>query len=391
MNIHEYQAKQILRKFDIQSPEGIIAYNVDEVFNAALKIQSKFWVLKAQVHAGGRSKVGGVKIVKRIGEIKDEASKMFRMKIITPQTGIEGIVVNRVYVEAMSEFEKEYYVSLVLDRSKNCISIAGSDMGGVEIENVAKQYPRKIVTVHVDYVIGLQNFHIAKLGFGMSFNKIQYENFSKVITKLYNLFISMDATQIEINPLVITQQNQFIALDAKCSFDDNALYRHPDLKKMRDYTKDNLQEIKAIELNLDYIKMNGSIGCMVNGAGLAMATMDMIKLYGSEPANFLDVGGDATTKKITQAFEIILSDTNIKGILINIFAGIMKCDAVANGIIEATKKIDLDIPIVTRLEGTNSKEGKEILQESNLKIKIASNLEDAVKKIIKAINKIKEE
>ena len=391
MNIHEYQAKQILRKFDLQSPEGIIAYNVDEAFNAALKLQSKFWVLKAQVHAGGRSKVGGIKIVKRIDEIKYEASKMFKMKIVTPQTGVEGIVVNKVYVEAMSEFQKEYYVSLVLDRSKNCITIAGSNMGGVDIEKIARQYPGKIITVNIDYVLGLQNFHIAKLGFGMSFSKIQYENFSKVVTKLYNLFISMDATQVEINPLVMTQENQFIALDAKCSFDDNALYKHPELKKMRDYTKDNLQEKKAIELNLDYIKMSGSIGCMVNGAGLAMATMDMIKLYGKEPANFLDVGGNATTKKITQAFKIMLSDTNIKGVLINIFAGIMKCDAVANGIIEATKKIDLDIPIVTRLEGTNSKEGKEILQKSNLKIRIASDLEDAVKKMIQAINKIKEE
>lgn len=391
MNIHEYQAKKILKKFGLHSPKGIIAYNVEEVFNAALKIKSKSWILKAQVHTGGRSKAGGIKIVKRIEIIKEEASKMFGMRVVTPQTGFEGMLVDKIYVEAISNFQKEYYISLVLDRSKQCITIAGSDMGGVEIEEIAKRYPNKIITTHIDYTIGLQNFHIAKLGFSMSFNSIQYQNFSNVIRKLYHMFIFTNATQIEINPLVITKQHRFIALDAKCSFDDNALYKHPDISRMRDYDKSQYQEMRATKLDLDYIKMNGDIGCMVNGAGLAMATMDIIKLYGKEPANFLDIGGDATTKKVTQAFKIILSDVNIKGVLINIFGGIMKCDAVANGIIDATKKINPSLPIVARLEGTNSKKGKEILKHSNLKIKIANNLEDAAKKIIKAINEIKEE
>jgi succinyl-CoA synthetase beta subunit len=294
--------------------------------------------------------------------------------------------VQKVYVEASSDIKKEYYVSLVLDRDNGCITVAASTEGGMEIEEVAKESPEKIITTHVDLTLGIQNFHIAKLSFGMGLDKNQSKSFFKVVRALYNSFVDTDASQIEINPLVETQEGDFIPLDAKFNFDDNALYKHPNIEAMRDLSEENPQEIEAKKFDLSYIKMDGSIGCMVNGAGLAMATMDIIKLYGGNPANFLDVGGGATTEKVTEAFKIILSDKNVKGILVNIFGGIMKCDIIANGIIAAAKDVNISVPLVVRLEGTNSELGKKILQESGLKLQAADDLGDAAKKIVNAIS-----
>ena len=386
MNIHEYQAKEILRKYGLELPEGILALNADEAVEAASKIKSKVWVLKAQVHAGGRGKAGGVKLAKTLDEVRDIASKMIGMKLVTPQTGAEGKIVSKIYVEAGSDIKKEYYVSVVLDRNNNCITIAASTEGGIDIEEVAKNSPEKIIAVNVDYTIGLQNFHIAKLGFGMGLDKVQLKNFAKVVRALYNSFIDTDASQIEINPLIETNDSKFIPLDAKFNFDDNALYKHPEIEKMRDIAEEDPQEVEARKYDLSYVKMDGSIGCMVNGAGLAMATMDIIKLYGKEPANFLDVGGGATTEKVTEAFKIILSDNNVKGILVNIFGGIMKCDIIANGIVTAAKEVKISVPVVVRLEGTNSEMGKKILKESGLKLEAANDLEDAAKKIVRAVS-----
>jgi len=386
MNIHEYQAKEILRKYGLELPEGILALNADEAVEAASKIKSKVWVLKAQVHAGGRGKAGGVKLAKTLDEVRDIASKMIGMKLVTPQTGAEGKIVNKIYVEAGSDIKKEYYVSVVLDRNNNCITIAASTEGGIDIEEVAENSPEKIRAVNIDYTIGLQNFHIAKLGFGMGLDKVQLKNFAKVVRALYNSFVDTDASQIEINPLIETNDSKFIPLDAKFNFDDNALYKHPEIEKMRDIAEEDPQEVEARKYDLSYVKMDGSIGCMVNGAGLAMATMDIIKLYGEEPANFLDVGGGATTEKVTEAFKIILSDDSVKGILVNIFGGIMKCDIIANGIVTAAKEVKISVPVVVRLEGTNSEMGKKILKESGLKLEAANDLEDAAKKIVSAVS-----
>ena len=386
MNIHEYQAKEILRKYGLELPEGILALNADEAVEAASKIKSKVWVLKAQVHAGGRGKAGGVKLAKTLDEVRDIASKMIGMKLVTPQTGAEGKIVSKIYVEAGSDIKKEYYVSVVLDRNNNCITIAASTEGGIDIEEVAENSPEKIRAVNIHYTIGLQNFHIAKLGFGMGLDKVQLKNFAKVVRALYNSFIDTDASQIEINPLIETNDSKFIPLDAKFNFDDNALYKHPEIEKMRDIAEEDPQEVEARKYDLSYVKMDGSIGCMVNGAGLAMATMDIIKLYGKEPANFLDVGGGATTEKVTEAFKIILSDDNVKGILVNIFGGIMKCDIIANGIVTAAKEVKISVPVVVRLEGTNSEMGKKILKESGLKLEAANDLEDAAKKIVSAVS-----
>ena len=386
MNIHEYQAKQILASYGLEVPQGILAHSADEAVEAAKKIKANFWVVKAQVHAGGRGKAGGVKLAKTLEEVKEVASKMLGMTLITPQTGEEGKEVRKVYVEASSNIKKEYYVSLVLDRDNECITVAASTEGGMEIEEVAKESPEKIIKAHVDLTLGIQNFHIAKLSFGMGLDKVQSKNFAKVVRALYSSFVDTDASQIEINPLVETQEGDFIPLDAKFNFDDNALYKHPNIEAMRDLSEENAQEIEAKKFDLSYIKMDGSIGCMVNGAGLAMSTMDIIKLYGGNPANFLDVGGGATTEKVTEAFKIILSDSNVKGILVNIFGGIMKCDIIANGIIAAAKDVKIAVPLVVRLEGTNADLGKKILQESGLKLEAADDLGDAAKKIVNAIS-----
>ena len=386
MNIHEYQAKEILRKYGLELPEGLLATNADEAVDAASKIKSNVWVIKAQVHAGGRGKAGGVKLAKTLDEVRDYTSNMIGMKLVTPQTGSEGKLVRKVYVEAGSNIKKEYYISVVLDRDNNCITIAASTEGGMEIEEVAKESPEKIITAQVDFTIGLQNFHIAKLGFGMGLDKAQLKSFAKVVRALYKSFVETDASQIEINPLIETEDSKFIPLDAKFNFDDNALYKHPDIEAMRDIQEEDPQEVEAKKYDLSYVKMDGSIGCMVNGAGLAMATMDIIKLYGKEPANFLDVGGGATTEKVTEAFKIILSDSNVKGILVNIFGGIMKCDIIANGIVTAAKEVQINVPVVVRLEGTNAEMGKKILQESGLKLEAANDLEDAAKKIVNVVS-----
>ncbi|MFQ3307636.1 MAG: succinyl-CoA synthetase beta subunit [Candidatus Midichloriaceae bacterium] len=386
MNIHEYQAKQILSKYGLEVPEGILANNVEEVIKATKSIKSDFWVLKAQVHAGGRGKAGGVKLVKTEEEARKEAASMFGMTLITPQTGEEGKIVHKIYVEASSNIKKEYYVSLVLDRNNESVTIIASTEGGMDIEEVAHNTPDKILNVHVDPTIGIHNFHIAKLAFGMGLNKIQIKSFSKVVKALYKSFVETDADQIEINPLVETDDGRFIPLDAKFNFDDNALYRHPDIEKMRDVKEEDEMEVEARKFDLSYVKMDGSIGCMVNGAGLAMATMDIIKHFGGEPANFLDVGGGATTEKVTEAFKIILSDQNVKGILVNIFGGIMKCDIIANGIVSAAKQINISVPVVVRLEGTNSELGKEILKKSGLSLKSADDLQDAAEKIVNMVN-----
>jgi succinyl-CoA synthetase beta subunit len=386
MNIHEYQAKQILAKYGIKVPQGILSHNADEAVEAAKKIKSDFWVVKAQVHAGGRGKAGGVKLAKTLEDVRQETSKMIGMTLVTPQTGAEGKEVRKVYIEASSVIKKEYYVSVAIDRDNECITIAASTEGGVDIEEVAHNSPEKIIAVQIDYTIGIQNFHVAKLGFGMGLNKLQLKNFAKVVNALYKAFIENDATQIEINPLIETEDSEFIPLDAKFNFDENALYKHPDIEAMRDLDEENAQEIDAKKYDLSYIAMDGSIGCMVNGAGLAMATMDIIKLYGSEPANFLDVGGGATVEKVTEALKIILHDQNVKGILVNIFGGIMKCDIIANGILSAAKNVKITIPLVIRLEGTNYELGKKILRDSGLKLEVANDLDDAVKKIIKSIS-----
>lgn len=385
MNIHEYQAKTILKKFGINVPEGYPALNVKEAVDAAKKLQengNKVFVVKAQIYAGGRGKGGGVKVVKSIAEVEEQAKKMLGMKLVTHQTGPYGRIVHRLYVEAGSNIKKEYYLSAVVDRKSKAIVFMASTEGGMDIEEVAAQHPEKIVTTKVDPASGISSFNARKLGFALGFDGELLKKFTKFLNGVYNAFIETDAAQIEINPLVQTAEGDLIALDAKYSFDDNALYRHPDLKELRDLNEEEPLEIEASKYDLSYIKMDGEIGCMVNGAGLAMATMDIIKLYGSSPANFLDVGGGATREKVTAAFKIIMSDPSVKGILVNIFGGIMRCDIVANGIVEAVKELKLSVPLVVRIEGTNVELGQKILNESGLNIISAENLIEAAKKIV---------
>lgn len=383
MNIHEYQAKEILKKYGLELPEGILALNADEAVEAASKIKSKVWVLKAQVHAGGRGKAGGVKLAKTLDEVRDIASNMIGMKLVTPQTGAEGKIVSKIYVEAGSDIKKEYYVSVVLDRNNNCITIAASTEGGMDIEEVAKNSPEKIIAVTVDYTIGLQNFHIAKLGFGMRLDKVQLKNFAKVVRALYNSFIDTDASQIEINPLIETNDSKFIPLDAKFNFDDNALYKHPEIEKMRDIAEEDSQEVEARKYDLSYVKMDGSIGCMVNGAGLAMATMDIIKLHGGSPANFLDVGGGADLDGMIQALRLLNEDSQVESILVNIFGGILRCDVLVQAIIQGTEKYNLKKPIVLRLKGTNSEIASELINKSNLSnIRSCNDLDKATRMVL---------
>ncbi len=385
MNIHEYQAKEILRSYGLNVPEGYLASTIEQAVENAKKIKSPFWVVKAQVHAGGRGKAGGVKLAKTLDEVSDVSSKMLGMKLVTNQTGEEGKIVNKIYIEASSDIAKEYYLSLVLDRATANVAIVASTEGGMEIEEVAHQSPEKIIKVFVDPSIGLQGFHLVKLGFGLGFDKEKVKKLSVIVKALYKAFIETDASQIEINPLVETSNGDFIILDAKFNFDDNALFRQKAVESMRDVHEENPLEIEAKKFDLSYIKMDGNIGCMVNGAGLAMATMDIIKLYGGNPANFLDVGGGATTEKVTEAFKIILSDENVKGILVNIFGGIMRCDIIANGIVEAAKQVNISIPVVVRLEGTNVEIGKKILKESGLKLITADDLGESAQKIVQEI------
>jgi succinyl-CoA synthetase beta subunit len=394
MDIHEYQGKEVLKRFGVPVPEGFKATSAKEAKEAAQRLPGPIYVVKSQIHAGGRGKGkfiespnsgGGVRVVKSADEVYNAAEDMLGKTLVTIQTGSEGKQVNRLYIEDGSNIKKEYYLSLLVDRNTSRVSFVASTEGGMNIEDVAHESPEKIITLDVDPAAGISSFHARKLGFALGFEGPQLKQFSNVVFSLYKAFIETDATQIEINPLVLTASGDIIVLDAKCSFDDNALYRHPDIEELRDETEENPQEKRAKDHELSYVKMDGSIGCMVNGAGLAMATMDIIKLKGSEPANFLDVGGGATRERVTEAFKIILSDPNVKGILVNIFGGIMRCDIIANGIIAAAEEVSLEVPLVVRLEGTNVEQGKDILNKSNLNLIAADDLEDAATKIVEAV------
>jgi succinyl-CoA synthetase beta subunit len=385
MNIHEYQAKEILKGFGVPVPKGIAAFSPKEAMEAAKQLDTSVYVLKAQIHAGGRGKAGGVKILKTPDEVFKNAQELLGKILITHQTGPNGKEVNRLYVEEGSQIKKEYYLSAVVDRDVSGVTFIASTEGGMDIEEVAENNPDKILKLSVDPVTGIQGFHVRKLGFSLGLQGQQLKQFGKIILSLYTACIKTDASQVEINPLVETESGEIIALDAKMNFDDNALYRHPEIVALRDETEEDALEVRAGKSDLSYIKMEGNIGCMVNGAGLAMATMDIIKLYGASPANFLDVGGGATTEKVTEAFKIILSDKSVSGILVNIFGGIMRCDIIANGIITAAKEVKINIPLVVRLEGTNVEQGKEILANSGLNIIAADDLDDAAKKIVSQV------
>ena len=386
MNIHEHQAKEILKEFGVPVSKGIVIFSLDEIKKKITELQSKKFVLKAQIHAGGRGKAGGVKLIKNISDIEKEAKKMMGKTLITHQTGPEGKKVKRLYIEEASEIYKELYLSCLIDRETAKIAFISSTEGGMDIEKVASETPNKIITNKIDLKEGgPSNEEIEKIISIFNFNDQQKNAATQIIKSLYDITIKKDASLIEINPLIITKTNELICLDAKMNFDDNAIFRRPEILKLRDLNEEDPAEIEASKHDLAYIKLNGSIGCMVNGAGLAMATMDIIQFYGKEPANFLDVGGGASKEKVTAAFKLILSDKNVKGILINIFGGIMRCDVLAQGVVDAANEIKLSIPLVVRLAGTNFKEGKDILDKSNLKILSASDLNDAAKKIIKAI------
>jgi len=387
MNIHEYQAKNLLKEYGVPVPEGIAAFTPEEAKAAAEKLNRDLYVVKAQIHAGGRGKAGGVKLVKTLDEVYDVASELIGKTLITHQTGAEGKEVNRLYIEEGSNISEELYLSAVLDRETSSITFIASKEGGVEIEEVAEKSPEKILKISVSPNIGLQGFHIRELAFGLGLTGDLIKEFSKLMHGVFKAFVATDASQLEINPLVITKENKIIALDAKMNFDSNALYRQQNILELRDETEEDALEVKASKFGLSYIKMDGKIGCMVNGAGLAMATMDIIKLYGSEPANFLDVGGGANKEKVTEAFKIILSDENVEGILVNIFGGIMRCDIIAEGVVAAAKEVKISVPLVVRLEGTNVEKGKEILSNSGLAIIPADDLDDAASKIVAEVNK----
>ena len=386
MNIHEYQAKQVLRKYGVNVPNGKVAYTADEAEKAAQELSGSIKVVKAQIHAGGRGKAGGVKLAKTTDEVKQFAKEMLGMTLVTHQTGPEGQEVRRVYIEEGSDIAKELYLSIVVDRATDRITFMASTEGGMDIEEVAAQTPEKILMIDVDPASGFQTFHARKLAFGLGITKAQQKDFGIFVTAIYKAFVDTDASQLEINPLVITGDEEIIALDAKFNFDENALYRHEDIHELRDPDEEDPLELKASEFGLAYVKMDGNIGCMVNGAGLAMATMDIIKLNGAEPANFLDVGGGANKEKVTEAFKLILSDENVEGILVNIFGGIMRCDTIAEGVIAAAKEVSLSIPLVVRLEGTNVDLGKKILASSGLDIIAADDLDDAATKIVSAVS-----
>ena len=385
MNIHEHQAKEILKEFGAPVSRGVVIFSINEIDKKIKELKSNEFVLKAQIHAGGRGKAGGVKLVKNFSDLEREAKKMMGKILITHQTGPEGKEVKRLYIEEASNISKEFYLSCLIDRETSKIAFISSTEGGMDIEKVASVTTEKIITNKIDLKDSPSKQEIENIISVFEFNDQQKKNAAKLINSLYEIIIKKDASLIEINPLIITKSNELICLDAKMNFDDNAIFRRPEIQKLRDLNEEDPAEIEASKHDLAYIKLNGSIGCMVNGAGLAMATMDIIKLYGKEPANFLDVGGGASKEKVTAAFKLILSDQNVKGILINIFGGIMRCDVLAQGVVDAAKEINLSVPLVVRLAGTNFKEGKEILEKSNLKILSALDLNDAAKKIVEAI------
>jgi len=385
MNIHEHQAKQILKEFGIEVPNGVFALSVEDLIKKTKQLNSDKYVLKAQIHAGGRGKAGGVKILNNIDELIKESKELLGKKLITPQTEKEGKEVKRLYVEESSSIEKEFYLSCLVDRASSKIAFISSDQGGMDIEEVARNKPEKIITTKLEFSENISDSNCEKIIKIFNLKDDSKLAAIKLIKSIYKMFLSTDASLVEINPLILTKDKKVVCLDAKINFDDNALFRHPEILKLRDLNEEDPIEVEASKHDLAYIKLDGSIGCMVNGAGLAMATMDIIKLYGEEPANFLDVGGGASKEKVSAAFKIILSDKNVRGILINIFGGIMKCDVLAQGVVEAAKERKINVPLVVRLAGTNFEEGKKILQNSNLKIISADNLDDAAKKIVEAI------
>jgi len=385
MNIHEYQAKQVLGGFGVPVPRGMPAFTVAEAVKAAEELGGPVWVVKAQIHAGGRGKGGGVKVVKSIAEVKTEAERMLGMTLVTHQTGPQGRVVRRLYIEDGSAIARELYLSALVDRETSRIAFIVSTEGGMDIEKVAHDTPERIRTFQIEPTVGYSPYVGNEIATALGLKGEQAKQTGQVVKKLYEAFIAKDMSLLEINPLVVTKDGNIICLDAKLNFDDNALYRHKDIQELRDLDEEDPAEVEAGKYDLNYVKLDGEIGCMVNGAGLAMATMDIIKLFGSEPANFLDVGGGATKEKVTAAFKIIVSDPNVKGILVNIFGGIMKCDIIAEGIVAAAKEISLKVPLVVRLEGTNVDLGRKILAESGLAITSADNLADAAQKVVKAV------
>ena len=385
MNIHEHQAKELLRQYNIPTPTGYVAFTTDEAIKAAKKLPGPVFVVKAQIHAGGRGKAGGVKVVKDLDEVKNSAETILGKKLITHQTGSEGKLVQRLYIEDGCDISAEYYFSMVVDRVTSRVSVIASTEGGMDIEQVAKETPEKILSFNIDPTIGFQPFHARLIANELKLEGSSFKQAGKFFNQLYKLFTEKDASLLEINPLVLTSENSLIALDAKMSFDNNALFKNPDIISLRDETEEDPAEILASKFDLAYIKLDGTIGCLVNGAGLAMATMDIIKLKGASPANFLDVGGSATKEKVTEAFKIILSDPAVEGILVNIFGGIMRCDIIASGVVAAAKTLSLSKPLVVRLAGTNVEEGKQILRDSGLKIIPADDLDEAAMKIVSAV------
>lgn len=383
MNIHEYQAKSLLKSYGVTVPQGGVAYTSQEAEQVAKELGGPIWVVKAQIHAGGRGKGGGVKVVKSVEDVHTTAGEILGMQLVTHQTGPEGKEVKRIYIEEGCEIERELYFSILIDRKTRCVTIMTSTEGGMDIEEVAAKTPEKITTITIDPAVGIRSFHARRLAFDLGLEGKQVSAAVKQFISMYNAFVDLDASLLEINPLVVTGSGEIISLDAKMNFDDNALFRHKDIVELRDADEEDPVELEAAAHDLTYIKLDGNIGCLVNGAGLAMATMDIIKFYGCSPANFLDVGGGAPKERVSKAFQIILSDPNVKAILVNIFAGINRCDVVAEGVIAAAREIDLSVPLVVRLEGTNVELGKKILSETDLEIISADDLADAAQKIAK--------
>ena len=385
MNIHEHQAKELFDGYDIPVSKGSVAYEKSQINEAVEKVKGPIWVVKAQIHAGGRGKGGGVKVVSSKEEAVNEAEKMFGMNLITPQTGPAGKEVKRIYIENGSDIKKELYLSCLLDRATSKVAFIVSKMGGMDIESVAKDTPENITTVQIEPSIGVTENDINTISKAFELKKDLEGQLSDLIKNMYKFFLEKDASLVEVNPLIITETDKLLCLDAKVNFDDNALYRHPEIEELRDENEEDEYEREASKYDLAYIKLDGNIGCMVNGAGLAMASLDIIKMYGGEPANFLDVGGGASKEKVSSAFKIILSDKGVKGILVNIFGGIMRCDIIAEGIVAAAKELEISVPLVVRLEGTNVDEGKKILDNSSIEIISANDLDDAAKKIVKLV------
>jgi len=389
MNIHEYQAKEILKSYGATVPRGIPAFSADEAVKAAQSFGGPVWVVKAQIHAGGRGKAGGVKVVKSLDDVRKEAGRMLGSVMVTHQTGPHGKTVNRLYIEEGAAIEREFYLSLLVDRETSRVAFVVSTEGGMDIEKVAHDAPEKIVTFSIDPATNIFPFHVRAVAKALNLRPVQQKQLAKLLSALYRAFTEKDMSLVEINPLILTKNGDLVCLDAKINFDANALDRHPEVKELRDLSEEDPKEIEASKHDLSYIALDGTIGCMVNGAGLAMATMDIIKLYGAEPANFLDVGGGASREKVTAAFKIITADPKVKGILVNIFGGIMKCDIIAEGVVAAVKEVGLKVPLVVRLEGTNVDLGKKILRESKLNVIPADDLDDAAQKIVAAVKEIR--